>query len=170
MKQYAVLTLVVLMFIFAMGISWAAGPGYGRHDNDTPCDGPGWGHRDPGQGLNLTEAQRGEIMTLRTAEHEKLAPLREKLDESREAMRQAWQNDPVDEARLRELARTHADLKVEMQLAKRQFQQQLEAILTPEQLAMRAEHRQQRSERRDEHRGAEGMGHRHGNFYGPQAD
>ena len=162
MKQYALLILVVSMFILAMGISWAAGPGYSRNGNDIPCDGPRWGAKAAGKGLDLSETQRSEIMALRNAEREKLAPLREKLAESREAMRLTLQSDQVDENRLRELARTHADLKVEMQLAKRQFQQQIETILTPEQLAMRAEHRQLHSEKRDERRCADGRGHRYG--------
>jgi Spy/CpxP family protein refolding chaperone len=161
MKQSVILTLLIGMLVMAIGLSWAR-PGYGRYDKDGPCDGPRCVNTTPGQGLDLSEEQRSEIKALRDAEREKLAPLREQMRESREAMRQALQSDTVDETRIRELARAHTDLKVEMHLAKREFHARMESILTPEQIAMRDERRQNRAEMRSQRHGKDGKAYRHG--------
>jgi protein CpxP len=155
MKQTVLMALIVSLVVLAMGISWA-GPGYGRGGNGVPCDGPKWGsdHR-PGHGLDLSDEQWAEIKSLREVEREKLEPLREQLHQSREAMRQELEKDPIDENKLRELARAHADMKVEMKLAKRQFRNKVDTILSPEQIALRDERRESRSGIRS-HRGGYG--------------
>ncbi len=173
MKQTVLMAMIVSMIVLAMGISWA-GPGYGRNGEGVPCDGPRWGDDyTPGDRLKLSDEQRAEIKSLREIEREQLEPLREQLHQNREAMRLELENDPVDENRLRELARAHADMKVEMQLAKRQFRTKMEAILSPEQIAQRDEWRESRSETRGQRGGYDGKG-RHkgacGNCIGPVAE
>ena len=99
--------------------------------------------------------------------------MREQLHQNREAMRLELEKDSVDENRLRELARAHADMKVEMQLAKRQFRSKMDTILSPEQIAQRDERRGRRSEIRGQRGGYGGKG-RHkgacGNCIGPVAE
>ena len=160
MKQTAILTLLIGMLVLAIGISWA-GPGYGRYGSDVPCDGPKWGNASD-KGLDLSEEQRGEIKALRDAEREKLTPLREQLHANREAMRQALDKETVDENELREIARAHADLKIEMQLAKREFHSKMDSILSPEQIAMRDERRENRAEMRGPRHGKGGRGYHRG--------
>jgi len=166
MKQTVLMALVLSTVILAMGISWA-GPGYGRGGDGVPCDGPRWGNEhQAGHGLDLSDEQRAEIKSLREVEREKLEPLREQLHQNREAMRQELEKDSVDENRLRELARAHADMKVEMQLAKRHFRTKMDTILSPEQIAQRDERREIRGQRggKGRHKGA------CGNCTGPVAE
>jgi protein CpxP len=173
MKQTVLMALVLSTIVLAMGISWA-GPGYGRGGDGVPCDGPRWGNEhQPRHGLDLSDEQRAEIKSLREVEREKLEPLREQLHQNREAMRQELEKDSVDENKLRELARAHADMKVEMKLAKRQFRTEMDTILSPEQIAQRDERRESRSAIRGQRGGHGGKG-RHkgdcGNCTGPVAE
>lgn len=162
MKKTVLIALVVSMIALALGISWA-GPGYGHGGDGTPCDGPRWGSaHQTGNGLDLNDEQRAEIKSLREVEREKLEPLREQLYQNRQTMQQELAKDTVDENRVRELAHAHADMKVEMQLAKRQFRSKMDSILSPEQIAQRDERRESRSDIRGKRRGHGGKGHHKG--------
>jgi len=156
MKRTVIPALIVSMIVLGLSFSWA-GQGYGRHGENAPCDSLGWECINrPGDFLNLTKEQREEIRTLRKTERKDLEPLREQMRQNREAMRQELENDAIDKEKLRELARSHADMKVEMHLAKRQFREKIKTVLTPEQIALR-------EERRAKHRGFKG---RHGAYGG----
>lgn len=105
------------------------GEGYGRH-----------GKMDPEQHLarmakklKLTDAQKEQVQAIIKAEKERIAPLREKLTENRKKLREATEAETFDEAAVKALAATQAELQAELMVSHVKTRQQVHAILTPEQ-------------------------------------
>jgi len=83
--------------------------------------------------LKLTDAQKEQIQALLKGEKERVAPLREKLRESRKQLRQAAEAETFDEAAVKALAANQANLQAELIVSRLREQSQIHAILTPEQ-------------------------------------
>ena len=161
MRQSIILALIVSMVVLGAGFTWA-GPGKGDCGN---CDGPKCGNETRmTDTLGLSDTQRDEVKAIREAERTKLKPLRNDLNVSREVIREAMENDNFDEAKVRQLSREHADKKVDLQLAGREFRSKIEAVMTPEQISKMEEHRQSRQERHGK-RGGYGGSHHNGPRY-----
>lgn len=149
MKRYLVLALTGWLLVAGGLIAWA-GPGYG---NGGPEDAR-WGcENQKGNFLDLSDEQREQIRALRAAERERIAPLREQMRQNRETMWQALANEPADEGTIRQMARTNADLKVDLLLVRKEFREKREALMTPEQLAKIEQRRNERGENRESRRG-----------------
>jgi len=156
MNRMIILLVVGLLSIGAT--TSIAGPGYGHGGNCSSCDMAARFSCDhhPGGEIELRDDQREQIRALREAEKEKLAPLREEMRKLREEMKQAMENDPIDENRARQLARAKADKKIDLKLLKREFRTKVEALLSPEQVAQFKERHESRQENRGKYGGKRG--------------
>lgn len=153
MMHRAVCILTMIVVVLSTGIA-LAGHGHGRGGEFLNCDIPKENcDKHLGGAIDLTEEQQQQLDTLREAEFEKLEPLRKEMQALRDEMHQVLESSPIDEGKLRQLAREKADKKVDMKIARKEFHDKVAEILTPEQMA-------QLKERRKEHHG--GYGH-HGN-------
>jgi len=83
--------------------------------------------------LDLTADQKQQIETLMDKKWEDRQALRKQLQTSRETLRTYKQGDRFDESEFRAIAQKHADLKTEMMVHQAKIQQQIFAVLTPEQ-------------------------------------
>ena len=161
MRQSIILALIVSMVVLGAGFTWA-GPGKGDCGN---CDGPKCGNETRmADTLGLSDTQRDEVKAIREAERTKLKPLRDELSISREAIHEAMENDNFDEVKVRQLVREHADKKVDLQIAGREFRAKIEAVMTPEQIAKMEATRKSRQERHGK-RGGNGGGKHAGPHY-----
>lgn len=83
--------------------------------------------------LKLTDAQQIRIKTISDAEQEQLKPLFDKMHESRKLLMQAAEATVFDEAVVRALAAGQARIEVELTVSRTRVQNQINAILTPDQ-------------------------------------
>jgi len=83
--------------------------------------------------LDLTAEQQEQIKSIRAAEREKDAPLRQQLREEREKMRALIASHPFDEAAVRSLAAGQAETRTELIVSHARVRNQIDALLTPEQ-------------------------------------
>jgi protein CpxP len=103
--------------------------------------------------LGLSADQQEQIKAI-TAEHRnKVAPLRQTLDENRSQLRQAAHAGDFDEAAVRTLAGNQAAAQTELIVERARMQNQIQSLLTPEQ---REKAEKMRSEK------GHGRGHHHG--------
>ena len=107
--------------------------------------------------LNLTEKQKTQIAAIHKEERQNIAPLREKMRETRQQLREAANAQPFDEAKVRALAASQADIKTELTVSRLRAKNRVSAILTPEQ-------RELAEKIRPLLRGHAGRGHRGGRF------
>lgn len=124
------------------GGAWSARAEFGP-DFDGPPLHEGYGERgkmEPerhlarmAKELKLTDAQQGKVEALLKGEKERVAPLREKLMESRKKLRQAAEADTFDEAAVKALAASQANLQAELMVSRAGTHSRINAILTPEQ-------------------------------------
>lgn len=116
------------------------GPGGG------PCEKGDPGHRLERMALvlDLSAAQKAEAQSLIEADGAKLKTLKDQARQGREALDQAALVVPFDEAKVRALAAEQAKRHLELTVARAQLQNQLHALLTPEQQAKAAAMQQQR--------------------------
>lgn len=108
--------------------------------------------------LELSEAQKAEIETLRESHWEEIEPLMEQARESRQAVGDLMRADELDEAAVRSAAQQAADLHVELTVIRARHHSELRSVLTPEQQEKAAELREKWQERREEFRGRSGRG------------
>jgi protein CpxP len=106
------------------------------------------------EALNLSAEQQEKIKAIMDEHQNKVAPLRQNLDDSRDKLRQAAKADTFDEAAVRALATSQAATKTELMVERARMQNQINALLTPEQRKL-AEEKLDR-----------GMGHRGGRHHG----
>jgi len=116
----------------------------GPHDTDAAqCEcGHHWKHHHMGhyghhhlwKKLNLTDAQKKEMFSIRLEERAKMKPLVQKLKEGREQLR-ALPKGQFDEAKVRTIAKGHADIITELIVEKQRMKSMMYAVLTPEQRA-----------------------------------
>jgi len=126
-----------------------SGPG-----DDTPGGGHGWkhgghrGHHFLWKKLNLTDAQKKEMFSIRLDERAKMKPLIQKLKEGRDQLR-ALPKGQFDEAKVRSIAKAQADTLVELIVAKERMKSRIYGVLTPEQRAKAEELRKAWKERHE---------------------
>lgn len=85
--------------------------------------------------LGLTEAQKSKIEGILQAERDKSLPLRQKLEDTWNRLRQSEQAATFDEAVVRTIAASQAQLVTEMTVGHARMQNQINALLTQEQRA-----------------------------------
>ena len=175
-----ILTAAVLISTLALVTAYAQktrggnGSGYGNGNGAfEPGEGPGCpggrGMHKHGKGdrgmrwieqVDLTDAQKSQIDTIREEKKTQAAPLRESVRALKEQMRVQWQADVPSEGEILALHRQIHDIKG--QLAELRIQTRIDviAVLTPEQRAEAQQFMAERAERRAERRGKNGKGER----------
>ena len=107
-----------------------------------PEGGPSGGRMGKGSGqhfawlaraLDLTDAQKEQVKAILETEREKVAPLRQKLGETREKIRLAVEAMPFDEATVRSLAASQNETRTELIVSRARLQSRIFALLSPEQ-------------------------------------
>ena len=98
-------------------------------------------------GLNLTQAQRDEIRTLREAQRKDAQPLREKMRAARQQLREAMRADVPDEAAIRSAAGAVAALQADQAVRQARARTQFLSVLTPEQQARMQQARERAAQR-----------------------
>lgn len=83
--------------------------------------------------LDLTEEQRTQIASIISTQREKCAPLRERMKETRQQLREAARADQVDENAVRSLTAAQSEAKAELMIHKAQTRSRIQALLTDEQ-------------------------------------
>lgn len=153
-KRFLFPAVAVALLAFGLATAWAAErPGGPR--NDGVCNGPcldvprGGG---PLARLDLSDAQRDQIRAILDAERESMRTLREATQQSREATRDALHAEKVNAGEVRRLAHEQADRRVDLQLARQQTREKIDAVLTAEQRQQLQQQREQRQQRREERR------------------
>ena len=104
--------------------------------------------------LDLSAEQQEKIKSIMAEHRNKVAPLRQSLDENRDKLRQAAKADTFDEAAVRSLAASQSAAKTELMVERARMKNQIHAVLTPEQRKL-AEEKLDR-----------GMGHRGDRHHG----
>jgi Spy/CpxP family protein refolding chaperone len=90
------------------------------------------GHHHLWKKLNLTDAQKKEMFSIRLEERAKMKPLFQKLKAGRDQFR-ALPKGQFDEAKVRSIAKGQADIISELIVAKQRMKSRMYAVLTPEQ-------------------------------------
>jgi protein CpxP len=83
--------------------------------------------------LGLNDAQKEQISAVLKSGWEKNAPLRRQMAESRKQLIKATKTTAFDEAAVRAIATNIAQIKTEMIVSRARVQNQIYALLTPEQ-------------------------------------
>lgn len=83
--------------------------------------------------LKLTETQKTQIKALLDAERESVEPLREKMHQSREQLKQLADTTVFDEAAVRALAVAQSQIEVELIVSHTKTRIKVNALLTPDQ-------------------------------------
>ena len=91
-----------------------------------------YGHHHLWKKLNLTDAQKKEMFSIRLEERAKMKPLVQKLKAGRDELR-ALPKGQFDEAKVRAIAKGQADTIADMIVAKEHMKSRIFAVLTPEQ-------------------------------------
>jgi len=179
LKRFLFPAVMVALLTFGLAAAWAADrPAGPRHDAN--CNGPCFdGPRGGGSlaRLDLSDEQRAQIQAIFDAEHEQMRTMRDAAQQSREATRDALHAETVNADEVRRLAHEQADKRVDLQLARQQTRDKIDAVLTAEQRQQLQQQREQRQERRDERREdrfaggpRHGDGMRGGMHGGPECD
>jgi len=92
------------------------------------------GHHHLWKELNLTDAQKKEMFSIRLEERGKMKPIVEKLKAGREQLR-ALPKGQFDEVKVRAIAKGQADTIAELIVGKQRMKSRMYAVLTPEQRA-----------------------------------
>ena len=106
--------------------------------------------------LSLSDSQKAEMQERINHFRENTAGLREQLTTLRQQSRAAEDGGAINGAAVRAAAQTRANLRVEIEVAHARLMSELNALLTPEQKAKRAEQQRQCEERRREWRSRRG--------------
>jgi Spy/CpxP family protein refolding chaperone len=83
--------------------------------------------------LKLTDTQKTQIKALLDAERESVEPLREKMHQSREQLKQLADATVFDEASVRALAVAQSQIEVELIVSHTRTINKVNALLTPDQ-------------------------------------
>ncbi len=106
------------------------------------------GHHHFWKKLNLTDAQKKEMFSIRLEERAKIKPLVQKLKEGRDQLR-ALPKGQFDEAKVRAIAKGQADTITELIVEKQRMKSRIYAVLTPEQRAKVEQMREKWQSRHD---------------------
>lgn len=98
--------------------------------------------------LELTTQQEEQIQAIIVEQRKASADLRDKVHANREAIRNIFDQDILDESRLQELAQVQAGLQTELMITRHATRAKIDKILTPEQQQKHAELRQQHKDNR----------------------
>ncbi len=90
------------------------------------------GHHHLWKMLDLTDAQKKEMFSIKLEEHAKMKPLFQELKAGREKLK-ALPKGQFDEAKVRTIAKEQANTIADMIVAKERMKSRLFAVLTPEQ-------------------------------------
>jgi Spy/CpxP family protein refolding chaperone len=89
--------------------------------------------------LNLSEAQKTSIKTIRDKHHPTMVLQRDAVKQAGTALRTALQDGSISDTQLRILYDKAASTRFELMLARRSMQREVQAVLTPEQRIKAAE-------------------------------
>jgi Spy/CpxP family protein refolding chaperone len=106
-----------------------------------PLSGRGPHAEKVARALNLTEAQKASIQSIREKHRPDLVLRRDAIQQAQAAWRAAVQDAATPEAQLRALHDKASAARFEMMLARRSVHQEVQAVLTPEQRVKAAEMR-----------------------------
>jgi Spy/CpxP family protein refolding chaperone len=98
--------------------------------------------------LDLTDAQKKEMFSIRLDEKAKMKPLIQKLKAGREQLRNLPKGQ-FDEAKVRAIAKEQADTITDLIVEKQRMRSKMYAVLTPEQRAKAEQLREQWKARHD---------------------
>ncbi len=101
----------------------------------------------PPSGLNLTDAQRDQIRTLREAQRKDMQALRDRMRAARQQLQQAMRADVPDEAAVRSAAEAVAAVQADQAVLQARARSQFMQVLTPEQQARMTQARARAAER-----------------------
>jgi periplasmic protein CpxP/Spy len=120
---------VVAALIIGGAIAHAQGPQAGFRGRGPGFGGPGLMLR----GLDLTEAQREQVQQLSQQNREQLRGLMDRMRAAQEARRQAVETVPFNESEVRAAMETLAAIEADLAVAQARLQNDIHALLTPEQ-------------------------------------
>lgn len=100
--------------------------------------------------LDLTDAQKEQLKTLRQTHRESTQTLREQMRLNREQLRNLSDNGGFDEAAVTALATQQGQLHAQMIVARERLKAQMFNVLTPEQKVKAAELKAQFEQKREE--------------------
>ena len=132
-------TFVASMAV-AAGLAFAA-TAYAQTTTQAPAQAP------PRAGLNLTDAQRDQIRTLRETQRNEAQALRDKMRAARQQLQTAMRADMPDEAAVRSAAEAVAALQADQAVLQARTRSLVMKVLTPEQQARMKETRARAAER-----------------------
>ncbi len=104
-----------------------------------PLSGRGPHAEKVARALNLTEAQKASIQTIREKYRPDLVLRRDAIQQAQATLRAALQDATTPEAQLRALHDKAAATRFELMLARRSVRQEVQAVLTPDQRVKAAE-------------------------------
>lgn len=152
MKKYTiafmVFAMVALSTVFAVaqksGVDGLEGKGrgFGNRRHHHRAGGLGW----MAAKLNLTDAQKAQIESVKDASKAKIQPLREAAKANHQKMKAATENGQFDEAAVTQIAQEKAAIDVQMTVEKERVKAQMFQILTAEQKTQLAQMKEQRKE------------------------
>ena len=99
--------------------------------------------------LNLTDAQKKEMFSIRLEERAKMKPLVQQLKAGRDQLR-ALPKGQFDEAKVRVIAKEQANIITDLIVEKQRMKSRFYAVLTPEQRAKFEQMREKWKSRREE--------------------
>jgi len=88
-------------------------------------------HHWPGPMPQMSRIQKDQLDQLLQKEHDYVAGVMKKMEESRIALRQAADREPFDEAAVTALAKTHAELQTELMLSHLRTKARIKAFFSP---------------------------------------
>ncbi len=117
MKQYRMIVMVIVVALIAIPVM-AQGPRFwqGAGPGDCPMwerDGAGRGYGPAG--LELTQAQRDQIRSLRDAHIEKTRPLRDEMRQNRQELSTQMNSDTPDEKKIWDAQKRISTLEDQLQ-------------------------------------------------------
>lgn len=108
---------------------------------------PGASRREALKSLHLTEAQKGQIKSIRAKHKDALQAKRSASMEARQSFKAAMKDPKSSESDLRHLHAQAAEVRFNLALERRAMRQEVSAVLTPEQRERASELRGRMTER-----------------------
>lgn len=137
----SVIALSLLTTLGGFGLLTSPAMAFGQPDGPPPAS-PAMAEKSDDLGpfrgklaevLDLTPQQQEQIRTILKAEKESTAPLRQSLMENRKKLQEVIEAEPFDEKAVRTLAASQSETRIEMIVNRARVQNQIQAVLTPEQ-------------------------------------
>ena len=152
MKKKVLMVAVALLVLVLCGTALFS---YAQQSDNSAA--PAWsGHRHGGMGymakaLNLTDAQKEQIKSIRQANRASTLPLAQQLAQNRASMLAATAGGAFDQAKVTALANQQAQLMAQMIVQKESIRHQIYTqVLTPEQRTTADQMRQKQMTRINE--------------------